>query len=330
MRPFWAELRKLEEEEEEGISVLPSDPSAYVDDDPLPLPRKSDRPLFPAGAPTPSSGSRTKKKPDALPAATVKPNVRTERHFSNRHILDKRAGAQTRAEALRATILRGSQASTVMKGSDAFRSRGNEGYVDIDELQPEGPRVVQSGRPASESSDSESSEFDAGRLPRPPTLKDRRKALSRGERPKGVTGFVRASDQQDDLARQRGRDEETKAEVRRTAEERSKDKGKGKDSDDDDDDDGENEGWGAGPSDRGKAAAPSTGAFWRARRPVTATTRRRAPPTTRSNRSRSSSPEPRQKSEIDPPRGQKRRLNIEAGSSTKVASTSDEVVVDYF
>merc|ERR1712129_414803 len=76
----------------------------------------------------------------------------------------------SRAEVLREQILRGSQQGTVASGSTAFKLRGTEGYSECDEMQPEGcPGVRRRHRPlevVSSQSDSESSEFDAGRLPK--------------------------------------------------------------------------------------------------------------------------------------------------------------------
>jgi len=193
MPPFWAELRKLEEEE--GLSVLPTDPEGYAEDPEdlnPPAPRQSSRPLFPAGVTSVRGSSGSRRAPATLPSAVIKSDPRRERQFSNRHVLDKREGAASRAEALRAQILRGNQVGTVMMGSKAFTQRGADGYADCDEAQPEGCKGKKSKRPAeapSESSCSESSEFDAGRLP---SRRRRERAAGEEDPMRRLSGFVRS------------------------------------------------------------------------------------------------------------------------------------------
>eukprot|EP00811_Abedinium_folium_P007072 NODE_16524_length_990_cov_2.658169.p1 GENE.NODE_16524_length_990_cov_2.658169~~NODE_16524_length_990_cov_2.658169.p1 ORF type:complete len:195 (-),score=40.86 NODE_16524_length_990_cov_2.658169:260-844(-) len=56
----------------------------------------------------------------ALPAAVVQPDVRADRSFANRHIVDKRRGAISRAEELRQQILRGTPGDATVRGRPAL------------------------------------------------------------------------------------------------------------------------------------------------------------------------------------------------------------------
>ncbi|CAJ1416876.1 unnamed protein product [Effrenium voratum] len=172
MPPFWASQK------DEPSSVLLDEYAA----DPQPKPASSKRPLFPAGAPV---RREDRKDRNTLPAQIVKTDPRREREFANRHIVDKRLGAKSRAEMLRQQILRGSQEETVLRGSDAFRQRSAPGYRDMDNLQPEGTK----GRPRPEPEEDDSSDVGSsgasgevarpfGPLPKKP--KRRRLALAGG------------------------------------------------------------------------------------------------------------------------------------------------------
>eukprot|EP00933_Yihiella_yeosuensis_P072681 TRINITY_DN81159_c0_g1_i1.p1 TRINITY_DN81159_c0_g1~~TRINITY_DN81159_c0_g1_i1.p1 ORF type:complete len:242 (+),score=54.62 TRINITY_DN81159_c0_g1_i1:36-761(+) len=152
MPPFWASSLKKDAAAESDDEVLLRE---YAED-----PDANRRPfgggsLFAAGAsskrPTPPKEVRGK-----LPAQIVKTDPRKERQWNNRHIGDKREGARNRAEELRAQILRGSQAETVKRGTDAFQTRSGMSYEDIDDLQPEGSKLKVSG-PANSSQASSAS-----------------------------------------------------------------------------------------------------------------------------------------------------------------------------
>ncbi|CAE8653100.1 unnamed protein product [Polarella glacialis] len=141
MLPFWASARGKEQEQDEPGSILPEE---YAEDPDANRHRAASsrgaerRPLFPAGASSAQAASAPRKVRGLLPEAVVKTDPRKERQFQNRHIQDRRPGATSRAEELRAIMLRGTQDHTVKRGSEAFQHRAGMGYDEIDDLQPEG------------------------------------------------------------------------------------------------------------------------------------------------------------------------------------------------
>lgn len=156
--PFWSG-RKKSDDDDVLLNEYAVDPDA--------LPARSEgktKTTFASARSAQTRNEFTNRRTHALPAAVVRTNRRVENDFNNRHIKDKRLGAQSRAEFLRQQILRGTQDSTVVRGSPAFRDRNADGYNELDKLQPEGGGGQPKRKPPAEtdSEDSDGSSSSGG------------------------------------------------------------------------------------------------------------------------------------------------------------------------
>jgi len=133
MNRFWAASSHRRDEDSQ---VLPSDAASYAQE-PMSRGHAPCQKFAVGDGRTQQQAGRRGPPQNTLPSAIVKPDIRVERQFANRHIADKRVGASLRAEAIRNQILRGSQDKTDVRGSKAFQQRDDDGYLEVDALQPE-------------------------------------------------------------------------------------------------------------------------------------------------------------------------------------------------